>query len=178
MAQRLLISGREKTLFILVVFVIAVSLSYAFVIEPLYKKYQDLNQEMEFKEVRLKRNNKLIREHDAINAEFNKYSEQLKIKGSDEEEMASVLSEIEKIGQSAQVYLSDVKPQPIKDRDFYRLLGVEVKFQASMETLSKFIYNLQKSPFLLRVKRLQVNSKGQSSNLLEGTIQINKISIS
>ena len=176
--QKFLISKREKVLFTLVVLVIVVSLSYAFVVEPLYKKYQDLNQEIELKDVRLKRNNKLIKEHDAINAEFNKYSEQLKIKGSDEEEMASVLSEIEKIGQSAQVYLSDVKPQPIKDRNFYRLLGVEIKFQASMETLTKFIYDLQKSPFLLRVKRLQVNSKGQGSSLLEGTIQINKISIS
>ena len=178
MLKKLSVTKREKILFILVAIAIIGSLAYSLIIEPLYNKFNDLNQEIESKEIRLRKNTKLINERDAINEEFNKYSQQLKVKSTDEEEMASVLSEIEKIGKSSGVYLSDVKPQPIKDNKFYRLLSVEIKFQASLDTLSKFIYELQCSPFLLKVRRLQVISKGQETNFIEGNIQINKISIS
>jgi len=178
MLRRLLVSKRERLLFIIVAVVIIASLSYSLIIDPLYNKLKTLEEEIEAKEIRLTKNIRLIAERDAINEEFNKYSQQLKVKSTDEEEMASVLSEIERIGKSSGVYLNDVKPQPIKDNQFYRVLSVEIKFQASPDNLSKFIYDLQSSPFLLKVKRLQIISKGQETNFVEGNIQISKISIS
>lgn len=172
------ISKREKTIFTITILAISLSIIYSFVIEPLYKEYTRLNQEINIKQARLAKNLRLVKEKDIVREEFKKYSHQLKTRGSDEEEMASVLSEIEKIGKSTGIYLSDVKPQKIKDMDFYKIMLVEIRFQATMQTLSKFIYELQNSTFLLKASRLQVNSKGGGSTLLEGVIQISKISLS
>lgn len=149
-----------------------------FMVEPLYKKLTQLNQQISTKQLQLMKSQKLIKEKDIIAGKFNKYAHELKVKGSNEEEMASVLSEIENIGKASGVYLSDVKPQKIKDMDFYKVLLVEIKFQATMPTLSKFIYDLQNSTSLLKVKRLQINIKGGESSLLEGMLQISKISLS
>jgi len=172
------ISKREKTFFIITVSVVILSLVFSFVIEPLYKKHIQVEQEIRVKELRLIKNLKLMREKDIITKGFEKYSDRLKTKSSNEEEMASVLSEIEKIGKKAGIYLSNVKPQRIKDMNFYKILLVEIKFQANMQTLSKFIYNLQNSTSLLKVKRLQINIKGGGSSLLDGVLRISKISLS
>ena len=171
------VSKREKYIIVITLLVVALSIIYSFVIEPLHKEYARLKQEVVIKQAHLAKNLRLMKEKDIVKEEFKKYGQELKIKGSDEEEMASVLSEIEKIGNSTGVYLSDVKPQKIKDRDFYKIMLVEIKFQASIQTLTKFIYELQNSALLLKVSRLQVDSKGEDSSLLEGVIQVSKVSI-
>ena len=70
-----------------------------------------------------------------------------------------------------------MKPQKVKDTDFYKIMLVEVKFQATSQTLAKFLYELENSPLLLKVSRLQVNYKGGDSSLLDGTIQVSKVSL-
>jgi len=171
------VSSREKKLAVATFALASFGLCFVFVVEPLYKSYKALNQEIKEKQLRLAKNQRLMREKDAITKEFQKYSELITTKKSHEEEMALVLSEIEKTGKAAQMYLSDVKPQRIKDMDFYRELLVEIKFQANMQCITKFIYNLQNSASLLKVKRLQINTKGIGSSEIEGTIQISKIVI-
>jgi Tfp pilus assembly protein PilO len=91
--------------------------------------------------------------------------------------LAYFLSAIENIGKASGVYLNDVKPQKVKDTDFYKIMLVEVKFQATSQTLAKFLYELENSPLLLKVSRLQVNYKGGDSSLLDGTIQVSKVSL-
>lgn len=177
MDLRTSISKREKSFFIIALSAVFLSMFYAFIIEPLYKQYARLNQEINIKQVKLGKSLKLIKEQNVVTEEFKKYSQQLKKMGSDEEEMATVLSEIEKIGKSTGVYLSDVKPQKVKNKDFYKIMLVEIKFQADMQTLSQFIYKLQNSALLLKVSRLQVNSKG-GDFLLEGIIEVSKVSLS
>ena len=61
--------------------------------------------------------------------------------------------------------------------DFYKIMLVEIRFQGTMQTLSKFIYELQNSALLLKASRLQINSKGADQRLLEGVIQISRISL-
>jgi len=169
------ISKRERIIFSVTSLVISLSIIYAFVIEPLYNKYTSLNQEINMKQIRLAKNLRLFKENDVVREEFNKYSHKLKTKGSDEEEMALVLTEIERIGKSTGTYLNDVKPQKIKDMDFYKTMLVEIRFQASVQTLSKFIYELQNSSLLLKASRLQINSKGGDQQQLEGIIQISRV---
>lgn len=172
------ISKREKMFFAMTISIITISIFYGFVIEPFFKAYIRLSREINIKQTRLAKNLKLMNEKDIVSNEFKRHSQQLKEKGSDEEEMASVLSEIEIIGKNVGFYLSNVKPQKIKDMDFYKIMFVEIKFQADIQTFSKFIYEIQNSPLLLKVSRLQLNSKGGDSSFLEGTIQISKISLS
>ncbi|MFC1646234.1 type 4a pilus biogenesis protein PilO [Candidatus Omnitrophota bacterium] len=172
------ISKRERTIFSITILVISLSIIYSFILEPLYKEYTELNQEINTRHVQLAKNIRLLREKDIVRQEFKKYSHRLKVERSDEEEMATVLTEIEKIGNSTGIYLSDVKPQKIKDMDFYKVMIVEIRFQGAMQTLSKFIYELQNSALLLKASRLQINSKGAGQQLIEGVIQISRISIS
>lgn len=172
------ISKRERAIFSITILVIFLSVIYSFILEPLYKEYADLNQEINTRHVQLAKNLRLIREKDIVKQEFKKYGHRLKADRSDEEEMATVLTEIEKIGNSTGIYLSDVKPQKMQEMDFYKIMLVEIRFQGTMQTLSKFIYELQDSALLLKASRLQINSKGADQQLIKGVLQISRISIS
>ena len=160
------------------IFLIALAIVYSFVIEPLYKQYTALNQEIRLKQVRLAKNLRLLQEKDVIRQEFKKYSPRFKPQGSEEEEMASVLTEIEKIGKVTGIYLRDVKPKKINNQDFYKIITVEIKFQGTMQTLANFIYRLQNSTLLLKPNQLQIDSRGPSQQSLEGTITITRILLS
>ncbi|MDD5005127.1 MAG: type 4a pilus biogenesis protein PilO [Candidatus Omnitrophica bacterium] len=175
---KFLISKRERVLFIVAVIIISLAAVQIFIIGPIYREYSRLNQEINIKRVRLEKNRRLIKEKNVVKEDFKEYGKQLKTKGSDEKEMSSLLSEIEQIGNASGIYLSDVKPQKIKEMDFYKVMVVEIKFQATMQNLTKFIYEIQNSTLLLKVSRLQVNSKGGGSSLLEGILQVSKISLS
>lgn len=172
------VSIREKRLVVITLALASLSIGYIFILEPFYKKYVGLNQEIQMKQIRLAKSLRLVREKDAITREYKKYSRLLITSGSQEEEMAAVLGEIENTGKTAGIYLNDVKPQRVKDMDFYRELVVEIKFQATMQTLAQFIYNLENSASLLKVKRLQINIKGGGSASIEGNLQISKIALS
>ena len=169
------VSIREKRLVAITLALASLSIGYIFILEPFYKKYVGFNQEIHVKQIRLAKSLRLVKEKDAITREYKKYSRLLTTSGSEEEEMAAVLSEIEKTGKAAGIYMSDVKPQRVKDMDFYRELLVEIKFQATMQTLAQFIYNLESSHSLLKVKRLQINIKGGGDVSIEGNLQISKI---
>ena len=172
------VSKREKGLLAITISLIALCIAYTFLIEPLYRQYVDLNQEIRLKQARLAKNLRLLQEKDAIKQEFRNYNHQFKPQGTEEEEMALVLAEIEKIGKATGIYLSDVKPQKIKSYDFYKMIIVEIRFQGSMQTLASFIYRLQNSNLLLKPSQLQIDSKGPGQQLLEGAIQITRILLS
>lgn len=169
------ISMREKKLAFTTLALVSLSIGYIFILEPLSKKYVGLNQEIHTKQIRLAKSERLVKEKDVITRGYKKYSQLLTTSGSEEEEMAVVLSEIEKTGKAAGIYMSDVKPQRVKEMDFYRELLVEIKFQATMQTLAQFIYNLENSGSLLKVKRLQINIKGGGAASIEGNLQISRI---
>ncbi|MFC1708994.1 type 4a pilus biogenesis protein PilO [Candidatus Omnitrophota bacterium] len=171
------IAQRQKGIAIITILVISLCVVYLLAIEPLYKKYAVLNQEIRSKQSRLAENLRLLKEKEAIQEEFKKYNYLLKVKGSKEEEMASVLAEIEGIGKNTGLYLNDIKPQRGRDLGFCQIMLVEVRFQANMQTLSKFIYELQNSVFLLKASKLQITSQRADSRLLEGVIQISRTSI-
>ena len=168
---------KEKKLLGITLSVIFMSFIYLFLLEPLYKQVTVLNQEINLKQARLTKNLELLKEKDMINEELKKYGHLFKAKGSAEEEMASLLAEIGRISKSAGIYLSDVKPQRSKDKGFFKIMLVEIRYQATLPILSKFIYEIQNSPFLLKASRLQITSQASDSKLLEGVIQISKISI-
>lgn len=165
---------REKIFFIITLLFISLSLICVFIAEPLYKEYTTLNRQINIKCIRLIKNLRLIDKRNIVIEEFKKYGQQFVPKVSGEN-MASVLSEIEKIGDSSGIYLSYVKPKKVDDEHFYKMLLVEIRFQATIQNLTKFIYGLENSVSSLKISHLRLNHKGADSFLLEGTIYINKI---
>lgn len=171
------LSKRERRILYLAIVVGLFSLFCNFLLEPAVKHWRDVNQQVASKEAKLKKNLKIVSQKEVIEVAFEKYAGYAKMEGSEEEEMAVLLSEIERLASRSVVRITDIKPQPIRDMKFYKRFNVECEAEATIGELSAFLYELQNSPQLLKVERLQINTKSTQSSLLKSYILITKVLI-
>jgi len=168
-------SKRERIVFIATIAIIAVSLFSALVLEPLVKSFKDVNRQISSKQVKLTKAERLMGLKEKTSKRFEALAPKLTAEGSREEEMAKLLSEIEALARKVNVRISGIKPAAIKEFAFYKKFTVEIDSQTSVESLVKLLYELQQSPQVLKVERLQMDAKSGGRDLLKITLRVNKI---
>lgn len=153
------LSKRERY----IAYVAAVALILVFfnkiVLGPVIGKSNELNREIVIQEKKLEKSLGILVHDDAINTNYEKYTQNLKQTRSDEEEIAELLSEIEKIAKKTAVFLADIKPLPVSKIGFYKEYVVEAEVESEINHLVDFIYQLEKSPRLLRVGKFHLTPK-------------------
>lgn len=168
------LSWREKLLFYLTIAIIAFSLIFNFLIIPLGKKWSQLNREILAKEMKLRKNIKFLKQERAVKKIYLKYYDYSKREGSDEGEMTSLLDRVEKVASMAGIHIANIRPRPIKNFSFYKKYTLEMNCEATLLQFIEFIYNLQKTPRLIRVERLKITSQEKKS-LLRAQMFISKL---
>ncbi len=174
------LSKREKSLICVVAGVIFLSLLYNFVYKVLFAEWKRFDYEISDKEITLKRNLRYIQQRDSVNnvyLKYDKYIQQKDLEVSDEEEMAALLNEVEKIAQETSVHITNIKPSPAKKLLFYKKYSLEMNCRAAMEKYIEFIYSLHQSVQLIRVERLKIAPQGKNASLLKARMLITKVSI-
>lgn len=153
------LSKRERHIAYITAIVLVFFFFSRVMLRPIINKLNDLNQEIAIQEKRLEKSLNILFQEDAINSNYKKYVENLKQTHSDEEEIAELLSEIEKIAKKTAVFLSDIKPLPVKKVTFYKEYVVELEAESEIASLIDFIYQLEKSPRLLKVEKFHLTPK-------------------
>lgn len=169
------LSKREKLILYLTLGLILLAFIYGLILEPLEKRWAKINKLILTREIKLKQNLRTISEKESISKEYQEYSRQVKAKGSDEKEIAALLQEVETIAAQTAVRLSNVKPGKIEDKKFYKLYILEVETEADIAPLTEFIYQLERSPQILSVRKLHLGTKSRRSSLLRGKLLITKV---
>jgi Tfp pilus assembly protein PilO len=172
--QRLL-KKRERIIFYLVVGLIIASVGFNLVMEPLLAKNKNLGNEINTGRAKLKKYAQLLAQKDAIESEFNKFSVSLNNPGL-QAASVSALSELENLASAAKIRIVDIRPQSTKTVQLYKETIIELKTEGSMEDFLKFIYSIENSLFLLKIKRLVLTARSESG-LLEANISISQISL-
>ena len=97
---------------------------------------------------------------------------------SDDEETSRLLKEVESIARSAQVTVMNLKPRPVENSNMVKWYEVVIDTESSLEALTRFVYEIEQSPLLLRVDRLDAKQDEKLQNPLKATLQISKVVIS
>lgn len=170
------LNSRERKLFWLTLGVILI---YFILIwfKPTWNFIHELNNQILYKQIQLLKSKRIITQKETILKEYNKFSNILESKNSLDEEMAYTLKELETLAKKAKLHLIDIKPQPIREVTFYKILTIIIEGEANINNLTKFIYELSSSTKFLKVKsfRLKANPKGKG--LLDVQLVINRILI-
>lgn len=175
MAFTLKLSSKEKIGLGLGMAVALLALFDRAVIGPLSNKTRHLNQEIRLAELDLSRDLRNLEEKEAITKKFQDYAKYVKQMGSDEEEMARVLREVENLANKSSVNLLEVKPQMPRPKDLPKQFTVEVEAQGAMPALVMFLQQMNTSDCLLRAERITLKLKEKS--LLHASILVTKIVI-
>ena len=171
------LSGREKTLFISGAIIVACILVYIFAFEPIWTEWKKLNELIYSKSIKLVKNRRILGQEKQITKFYNEYAKDIKMEGSVEEETAKILKEIENIARTSSTYIADIKPNKVKDMGFYKEYFVELEAEGDIANLAKFIYELQDSKQILKVRHLRINPKAGENNKLKGYMIVTKVLI-
>ena len=171
------LSRREKIILYFTLSIIAINLGFNFIFQPLLGKYKQLNQEALAKRIMLEKANRLINQKETIEEEYNKLSSSFKLSGSPEEQMAKVLSQIESTATKESITISNMRPQPVQDKKFYKRFVVELKCEADLNRLFKFFYELENPASLLKIESLKLNPKAAQPSVFEANILISKLAV-
>lgn len=145
------------------------------IIGPIKGRFSKVNQQIKISEKQLGHDLRNVHLKEQIEKEFEKYVEYVERSGSDEEELAKILKEIQSLTDSANVYLATTKPQPPKSVDFYKEYSVEIETEGEIEQITKFLHSINVSPQLLRVERLRISNKEEEAKTLKTSMLITKV---
>lgn len=167
---------REKVVLYITVSIIIFSIAFSYFIIPILTKDDDLNKEINAAKIKLQRYLQVINQKEYIQDKYNKFSGYAGT-GVVIEEGASggILSDLEGLAKASGVRIIDIRSQEPKKADLYKETIIDLRLEGAMEDYLKFIYSLENSLLLLRVKRIQLNAK-PNSQVLEGSLSVSKFS--
>ena len=169
------LSGKEKLgLFVGIVF-LSLALLDRLIISPVNSKMQQMNQEIKIAEKQLGFDLRNLGQKEIVAREYKKLTQNIRKVGSDEEEVAKALAEIEELTRKSAIYVVDIKPQSPRSVDFYTEYSVEIEAEGQMESLINFLYELNNSSQLLRAEKLHFSLKEKDSPVIKASILITKI---
>lgn len=154
---------------------LAVAFLDRLMIAPIRNRFHRLSQEIRTSEKQLGSDLRNLNQKEFITQEYEKNLSYIKRSGSDEEEVAKILGEIESLARKSSVYLVDMKPRKPEGVDFYVEYTIEIETEGQMESLVNFLHQLNTSAQLLRVEKLRLNQAKAGSTVLKGSMLITKV---
>jgi hypothetical protein len=170
-----ILNKREKIVLYTTVGIIIFSIAFNLFIEPTLSRNETLNKEINIARLKLNKYLKLLSQKEYIQDKYKKFSASLKLSGSGEDTFVGVLSEIESLAKASNIRILDVRPQSPKILDLYKENLIELRTEGQIEGYLKFIYNIENSLSLLKIRRFQLNAKPNTA-LLEGSFSISQLS--
>ncbi|MBL7155677.1 MAG: type 4a pilus biogenesis protein PilO [Candidatus Omnitrophica bacterium] len=144
---------------------------------PIRNRMQKLNQEVSLSEKELARYLYNLEQEKTVTKEYGDYIQYVKEAGSDEEETAKALGEIETLARKSGLCMVDIKPYAPKATGFYKEYIFEIEAETDMESLISFLHQLDSSPQLLCVEKLRLSLKETGGSAIKASIVITKQTI-
>ena len=153
-------------------------LGYRLVLSPLIAYWQEINNEISVLERKFKKITNLLSEEKEIDIFYSDLSKIINIKPLEknitEQEMQTQTFRF--LNQSAKktgVHLKSITPHKLKVQKEYKILGIDVNLEADSASLIKFIYYIENSPELIKVKEARVSSS--KNELLLARLKMEKV---
>ncbi|MCX5702233.1 MAG: type 4a pilus biogenesis protein PilO [Candidatus Omnitrophica bacterium] len=171
------LNKKQKRIFYIAVLLVSLLLLERLIIYPIYYKIKTFNKEIQEAESEIKKNLHIISQKDKISQEKDKYYSFLSKSTSEEEEITSILKEIEELANKASIYVEDMKPAGTKVIDSNKKYMITLNCEAQMEQLIDFMYNIENSSKLFSIEKYEINPKARDSSVAKCSMSISKISI-
>ena len=168
------LSKRERMIFYAAVIIVFLSSVDRLVYQPILNLFNELDQEIISQKNQLRKNMKYLAAHETILNAYSAYAAYAVATGGVEEEVASLLNEIEGIARKSGLSLVNMKPKTVTDTEIGKQYPVEVEFETKMAQLITFIHGLHSSKYILAVEKMRLTPKGKSTAQVKGYLLINK----
>lgn len=177
MINLLKMTRKEKIIFYIAASFIILAFMDRLVYRAIKDMFGSLREKVLIEEKKVGANLRNLVQKDVISEEYKKFSAFLTPVGTDEGEMSAFLKTVEETARSANIYVTDIKPQPTTNTDFYKKYIVEINAEAPLEQVMDFTHKLESLNQLISIERLQMTAKKENSKTLKAYIIVTKILI-
>ena len=164
------ISKREKSIIAITVTVIVLALLYNFAIEPFFKKWGNINNQILIKRTAIKKDLRLLKNKNTIISEYNACAGSIK-------NISMILSYIEKKADSLGIKTENMKPRQVVQKEFYKEYVIELEIEATFSAINKFVSELLGSPTFITLKKFNLRTARETSSYFQGTLILSKLII-
>ncbi|GEM_PF-1075173 len=151
--------------------------SYRFVFQAMRDRLEEAQNKITVSQKRLNNDLKILRQEAAVEKEYEKYLEDVRQDATEEQEMASMLSEIESVANTIGLHVSDMKPKRVRRVDFYNQFSAALTIEGELSSILEFLYVLQGAPHSFKVDELYLERGIARSAQIKSRISLSKILI-
>ncbi len=164
-------TGREKTIFYLTAGLIVFALTFNFLLVPLFARISRLNKEIALTRMKLVKYSWLLSQKDFLMAKYAAGGSSGNTSDQDDP-LLSGLSAIELLAQQSNIRIIDIRPDPqVKSSGQHKEALIELRAEGEVKGFFAFIYKLENSLTLLKIKKFQLSLR-PGNQALEGRFTI------
>ncbi|MDD5258572.1 MAG: GspMb/PilO family protein [bacterium] len=172
----MILKKREKVISVICLATVVAATLYNLILEPAYKKWSVVNEEINAKKLLLEKSRALLRKKEVLQKDLTRLQSATANYGNIEQYAAKVLWQLEKLSQKVEgVQITSFTPLPVKDEKDYQILEIQVNFDSSINGLVKFVYNLTKTGYLLNIERLQIDNNFDTPAVLKNQVLVSTV---
>ena len=175
--MKLNFSQRERVLFGLTFLAIGIGMLYAGIYLPIHNQSVSLQERIELAERQLQKTERTIYRGKFTEEEYQSLLEYFKQTASDEQEMSSMLSQIESAARGINMRIVDMKPRRPKLNDLYNQFLVNLEIDGELVPVTEFIHKLQSAPYLFHIDEMRLNKPSPQLAELKCQVTLSKILI-
>ena len=170
-------SKREKKILMYSVIFMLIAFLDRGVISPVSEAMNFVEKEISTTTYEIEKNLRIVSQRERLEKEEKRYSSFSAEAGSEEEETAALLKEIETLASLYSVYVNDMKPLNRLTGGGVKKFVVSVSCEADMEPLITFMYAIENADQLLQISAFSIVPKSQQSSVAQCELLIHKIVI-
>ena len=168
------LSKREKTVLYVTAVVLSVTLADRLIISPIIDSIKNLNVSIADKETEIRKSMRILSYKEVIDADGKKYGALMQSQKTEDEEITSILKEIESLGSKSGIDLVDMKPAGTEQSGATKKYLINLNCEAEMEEFVDFLYNVETSNKLLTVEKFQVSPVSKDSSTARCKLTVSK----
>lgn len=168
------LSQRERIVFYVTIGVVSLVLVDRMILTPILDKINHLGAAIRSQEETIEQSLIIVTQEKRIEAESDRYAIYLSEPETEEKVATAFLKKIENLAKKSSVYVVDIKSSGKKvDGDIVRHF-VKLNFEAQMEQVINFFYNVTNFEQLVKIEGYQIRPKSEGSSIIICSISISK----
>ncbi len=168
------LSKRERIIFFLTVSVVSLVLLDRVILTPILDRVASLGETIQEKEEAIEQSLLIVNQEERIEGESDLYSSFLSKPQTEEKAITAFLQEVETLAKKSSIYLTDIKPSGKDVEGAVVYYFVKLTFEAQMEQVFNFFYNVTNFDQLIKIENYQIKPKTEGSSVIACTISISK----
>lgn len=170
------LTGREQNIFVVAVLSLSIFSGYRLVIIPLRQKVESIDRQMVEDMRQIRKTQASLDDYQGMDQKYEALTKDFRQDGSNEQVMARISREIEKVSGEFELQISELKPQRVRSNEYYNSFSVSLRLSSPLPEIVKFLDRLQASPYGYAVQDLRLDkSNRRGSKDITTTVILEKV---